>query len=128
MKITFHHICIETNCYDKSIDFYTKIFDFTIIEEKKDFHRRDFNTWLQNDQIIIELQTPKRSDEKEVVIKGNNGLKHICFKVDDLDETVKEIENKGYLSFLPGKRIYEVFGTKLSKLEAPEGTIIELRS
>lgn len=128
MKIAFHHICVETNCYEKSINFYTRIFDFSIIEEKKDFHGRDFNTWLKNDEIIIELQTPKRSDANELVVKGNNGLKHICFKVDDLKEAVNEIENKGYNNFLPGKRIYEVMATKLSKLAAPEGTIIELRN
>lgn len=128
LKISFHHICIETNCYTESINFYGEIFNFSIIEEKKDFHGRDFNTWLKNDEMIIELQTPKRSNSNDLIGKGNNGIKHVCFKVDDVEEAVSEIETKGYNYFLPGKRIYEVLGNKLSKLEAPDGTIIELRS
>ena len=126
MDLSFHHICIETHCYKESIDFYTKVMNFNILHESKDFHGRDYNTWLQNGSIIIELQTPKKDTNREIC-KGNIGIMHICFRVDNLIETIAEIENKGFSNFINGKRTYKVLNSLLCKLETPEGSIIELR-
>lgn len=61
MKIkNLHHICIQTEKYYESLDFYTKILGFEIIKETKNFHSRDFNTWLKFGSFMIELQTSKK--------------------------------------------------------------------
>ena len=125
MDLKFHHICIETFYYIESIDFYTRILGFSIVKESKDFHGRKFNTWIKNDEIVIELQTPKRTEEKREL--GNIGIMHICFSVKDLRAFIENIKEKGFKDFLPGKRNYKVKGCELSKILAPEGTIIELR-
>jgi len=59
LDITFHHICIETNCYSKSIDFYKNVFGFCVVDKKHNFHNREYCTWLKKNDVIIELQTPK---------------------------------------------------------------------
>jgi glyoxylase I family protein len=103
------------------------VLGFNIVEETKDFHGREYNTWIKNEDVIIELQTPKRSEDNKKYKTGNKGLMHICFRVNALKAFVEEIEENGFKDFLPGKRIYKVKDKELSKLIAPEGTIIELR-
>jgi glyoxylase I family protein len=126
LKIEFHHVCIETDCYRRSIEFYEGILGFHMIEETLDFHEREYTTWLKKDNVIIELQTPKRGSSETTRI-GNIGLMHVCFEVSAIDECIEEIESKGYTGFLDGKRKYKVKDGFLSKVKAPEGTIIELR-
>ncbi len=126
MNIEFHHICIETDDYKESLAFYTKAMGFHILEEKRDFHGRDFNTWIRNGSVIIELQTPKIAG-KELPSLGNRGIRHVCFKVEDLDEAIDRLETQGFKDFLDGKKKYRVFDSFLCKLKAPEGTVIELR-
>ena len=35
-----HHVCIQTENYKESLDFYNKILGFEIIKESKNFHKR----------------------------------------------------------------------------------------
>lgn len=126
MNIEFHHICIETDDYKESLAFYTKAMGFHILEEKRNFHGRDYNTWIKNGSVIIELQTPKMAD-KDLPSLGNRGIRHVCFKVEDLDEAIHRLETQGFKDFLDGKKKYRVFDSFLCKLKAPEGTVIELR-
>ena len=58
-----HHICIQTENYKESLDFYTRILGFEIVKESKNFHNREYNTWLKLENFMIELQTPKNGDE-----------------------------------------------------------------
>lgn len=129
LAFTFHHICIETNVYQESINFYIRVLDFEVINESKDFHNRDFNTWLQNGNIKLELQTPKKSDKEEMVIPiiGSKGIMHIAFEVDNIYKTMNRINESGCNNLNLQNKIYEVCGNKISKLIAPEGTIIEFR-
>lgn len=59
-----HHICIQTNCYNESKMFYTDILGFKLIQETKNFHGREYNTWLDLNGFMIELQTGKDNLEK----------------------------------------------------------------
>lgn len=43
MKI-MHHVCIQTEKYKESLEFYTKILGFELVTETPNFHKRDFNT------------------------------------------------------------------------------------
>ncbi|MDF1618712.1 VOC family protein [Petrocella sp. FN5] len=60
--MTLHHICIQTDCYYESIQFYKEIFGFVVVKETKGFHGRHFNSWIKRDNFMIELQT-NRVDE-----------------------------------------------------------------
>ena len=127
MKI--HHICIQTDNYDNSLKFYKNILGFTIFKETKNFHQRAYNTWLELDSLMIELQTKKEDQKLIDFSKNSKGINHICFLVDDVEKEYIRIKKLGYNKF---KRkndsdIYIVENEKLLKIIAPEGTIIEIR-
>lgn len=135
MGFSVHHVCIETDRYEESLGFYVGLLGFRVEEESRGFHGRAYNAWLRRDSAIIELQTPAEGRIAPRSASGGAaarpgpelGLMHFCLEVDDLEATLADLESKGFRGFLPGKRLYEVFGSRLSKLRAPEGTIVELR-
>lgn len=124
-----HHVCIQTNHYEDSLSFYTKILNFKLVKESAGFHGRDYNTWLEQDGFMIELQTNKQSETLSEASQHSKGLTHLCFLVDDVKEEVERILALNYTNFKfkDGKALYEVEGSYLSKVIAPEGTIIEFR-
>jgi len=129
MLKSVHHICIETDRYEESLEFFRVILGFEIVKEIKGFHGRAYNTWLKNEGIEIELQTTKGDALERMAPAGCPGIAHVCFSVDDLKGHVKEMLAKGYNRFREkaGEIIYVVEGKALCKVIAPEGTVIELR-
>ncbi len=124
-----HHICIQTETYKESLEFYTKILGFELVKETPDFHTRDYNTWLKLDTFMIELQTNKKDEKLSKWSSSNEGIVHICFLVDDVKEEYERIKGLGYTNFKVknGEEIYKVENSYLLKIKAPEGTEIEMR-
>lgn len=42
-----HHVCIQTEKYEESLEFYIKILGFELVKESPNFHGRTFNSWLR---------------------------------------------------------------------------------
>ena len=126
---SFHHICIQTENYPASLAFYVDLLGFKIIKETAGFHTRRYNTWLQGAGVMIELQTPKEGTNFNEWSSLNSGPVHICFMVEDVTKAYHSLKQKGYNSFKikNGKELYEVKGSPLFKVKAPEGTEIEIR-
>lgn len=124
-----HHVCIQTRNYNKSLEFYTKILGFKIIQETKNFHNREYNTWLKLDSFMIELQTNKKEDKLNNWSELNEGIVHMCFLVDNVQEEFQRIKSLGYTKFKVknGEELYKVENSFLFKIKAPEGTEIEIR-
>lgn len=124
-----HHICIQTDEYQKSLEFYTNILGFKVIKESKGFHGRDYNTWLELSGFMIELQTPKKDIKFIEWNKNNAGIVHMCLMVDDVQGEYRRIKDTGYKSFKVknGEELYAVEGEYLFKVKAPEGTEVEFR-
>lgn len=123
-----HHLCIQTDCYEKSLEFYCKVFDYKVIKESKDFHNRYYNTWIECDGLMIELQTNKKGEALIDYSGSNKGLVHFCYYVDDLDSEYNRMKAFGcQFKSKHGEDIYTVEGGRLLKVIAPEGAIIELR-
>lgn len=122
-----HHLCIQTNDYIASKTFYEQL-GFELVQESPDFHTRAFNSWLKLGDFYIELQTNKVDETLTPYTKHTAGPVHFALYVDDLQAEVARLEQLG-MPFLPkhGGNIYFVVDGHLSKLKAPEGTIIELR-
>jgi len=131
MLRVLHHVCIETDCYEKSLTFYKDILGFSVIRETAGFHGRKYNTWLKNIDILIELQTPKkhRCGFFPFSLSRKSGIDHICFLVDDICKEVARIKSAGHRLFKEkdSGSVYQVDGFSLCKVIAPEGTVIELR-
>lgn len=124
-----HHVCIQTENYEASLDFYTRILGFEVVSETTNFHGREYNTWLKLDNFMIELQTPKEGDNFNKWSSLNLGPVHIAFMVDNVEQEYEKIKSLGYNDFKlkDGKVIYKVLGESLFKIKAPEGTEIEMR-
>lgn len=128
-KKIIHHVCIQTNDYKNSLDFYNQILDFEIVQETKNFHNRDYNTWLKCGDFMIELQTPKNNIPLNNYSTLNEGIVHMCFFVDNIHSEYEKIKSCGYTKFKlkNNKEIYKVENRFLFKVIAPEGTEIEFR-
>ena len=115
--------------YNESLEFYTKILGFEIMQETKDFHNRDFNTWLKLGEFMIELQTGKKEENLYSWSEANEGIVHMCFLVENVQEEFNRIRELGYNKFKikNGEMIYKVKNWCLFKVKAPEGTEIEMR-
>lgn len=126
---TVHHICIQTNDYEKSLKFYTEILGFEIIKETKSFHSRNFNTWLQLGSFMIELQTGKAGEKLNEYNRQSEGIVHFCVCSDNIQDEYKRLKKLGFSNFLRknGEDIYMVENGYLFKITAPEGTIVEIR-
>lgn len=128
-KRMIHHICIQTEKYKESLDFYTRILGFEMVIETPNFHKRDFNTWLRLGDFMIELQTPKSGESLNQWSSLNEGIVHMCFLVENVKEEYERIKSLGYISFKKknGQEIYKVEDGYLFKVKAPEGTEVEMR-
>lgn len=124
-----HHVCIQTEVYEESLNFYKNILEFKIVNETRNFHGREYNTWLKLNNFMIELQTPKGNDNLHKWSNLNAGPVHLGFIVDNVQEEYERIEKLGYSNFKlkNGKVVYQVEGESLFKIKAPEGTEIEIR-
>lgn len=130
MKIKmFHHVCIQTTDYKASLEFYKDFLGFELIKESPGFHGREYNSWLRAGGCMIELQTPKENEEFIPWNKSNSGPVHIAFVVEDVQAMYTFLKSKGYSRFKVknGLEVYEVEGSPLFKVKAPEGTEIEIR-
>lgn len=123
-----HHICIQTNTYEESKRFYMDILGFKLINETPNFHGRYYNTWLDLNGFMIELQTGK--DVLDKYNKESEGIVHFALYEENIDEFVSKIKDNKDIKFKKkdGQIIYQVENSKLVKLIAPEGTIVEIRN
>lgn len=124
-----HHVCIQTEKYKESLEFYTKILGLKLVKEIPNFHNRDFNTWLEMGTFMIELQTSKKGEKLKSWSSLNKGIVHMCFLVDNVQKEFERIKKLGYTNFKSknGQEIYKVEDGFLFKIKAPEGTEIEMR-
>ena len=109
-----HHVCIQTDKYKESLDFYTNILGFKVVQESKNFHTRDYNTWIKSGEFMIELQTAKSNDTLNKWSSLNSGPVHLGFLVDDVEKEYNRIKSLGYENFKlkNGQIVYEVEGEK----------------
>lgn len=92
MKLTaLHHIAIIVSDYKKSKEFYVDKLGFEIIRENYRQGREDYKLDLKMGDIELEIfgvnNPPKRVTRPEAC-----GLRHLAFKVDNIDETIGELK------------------------------------
>jgi glyoxylase I family protein len=127
MNMHIHHICIQTNDYEASKQFYINL-GFSLHKETAGFHSRDFNTWLQLGDFYIELQTAKTNETLRDFHKQSTGIVHFCLYTDDFKKEITRLEQLNVpFQQKDGSNIYFVENGFLAKIIAPEGTIIEVR-
>ncbi|WP_044469929.1 VOC family protein [Mannheimia massilioguelmaensis] len=120
----FHHVAIIVSDYQKSKAFYTEILGAKIIEETYRSSRDSYKLDLCfPDSSQLELfsfpNPPKRLSQPEAC-----GLRHLAFKVDDIDEAVRYLRSKQVEC--EDIRIDELTGKKFTFFRDPDNLPLEL--
>ncbi|MGV8981789.1 SMU1112c/YaeR family gloxylase I-like metalloprotein [Clostridium sp.] len=125
MKLNkIHHIAIICSNYEISKDFYVNILGLKIIKETYREDRGSYKLDLgvgENDQIELFSfpQSPKRPSYPEAL-----GLRHLAFEVNNIDEVIKELNNKNIIT--EDIRIDEITRKKFTFFSDPDDLPIEL--
>jgi glyoxylase I family protein len=119
-----HHIAIIAGNYERSKKFYTEILGFTIEHEYFRPERNSFKCDLSlNGIYTIELfsfpNPPQRLTNPEAT-----GLRHVAFKVNNLDEAILFLHQKG----VPAEsvRLDEYTGKRFTFFKDPDHLPIEI--
>jgi glyoxylase I family protein len=120
---TIHHVAIIVSDYEKSKHFYVDLLGFQIIRENYRAGRGDYKLDLALGDYELEIfgipGSPKRPSYPEAC-----GLRHLAFKVDCIEETVKELNNLGIET--EPIRIDEFTDKKMTFFKDPDGLPLEL--
>ena len=89
-----HHIAIIVSDHDRALDFYVNKLGFSVIRDCFRQERSDWKTDLALDGLELEIFTrenpPKRPSYPEAC-----GLRHLAFRVADIEAAVAELAEKG---------------------------------
>lgn len=118
-----HHIAIIGSNLEASKHFYIDALGFTLIREIYREDIKDYKLDLQLDgyelELFIKENCPARPNYPEAY-----GLRHIAFYVDNIEETVHELVEKG-IEVEP-IRIDSITNKKMTFFKDPDGLPIEL--
>ena len=119
-----HHIAIICSDYNISKRFYTEVLGFKIISEHYREERKSWKCDLSlNGKYLIELfsfpNPPKRTSRPEAA-----GLRHLAFRVKDIDSTVSDLNRKGVK--LEPVRVDEYTGKRFTFFNDPDNLPLEL--
>lgn len=120
----FHHVAIICSDYPRSKQFYTEILGFSVIAENYREARGSYKCDLAlADGSQIELfsfpSAPTRPSRPEA-----QGLRHLAFKVDDLDAAIQKLTDKG-VECEP-IRVDEYTEKRFTFFQDPDGLPLEL--
>lgn len=120
---SIHHIAIIASNYEVSKDFYVNKLGLKIIRENYRKDRNSYKLDLKIGTSEIELfsmvNPPKRPSYPEAC-----GLRHLAFKVTNIQEAIKELNDKGIKT--EPVRIDEYSNKKFTFFSDPDGLPLEL--
>ncbi|MEM6752464.1 MAG: VOC family protein [Cyanobacteria bacterium P01_C01_bin.38] len=125
MKVSkIHHVAIICSNYEVSKYFYTEVLGFSIIQETFRDSRNSYKLDLrvgENDQIELFSfpNPPERASKPEAC-----GLRHLCFGVDNIEETVSYLKSKGVA--VEDIRIDEMTGKRFAFFKDPDNLPLEI--
>ena len=125
MKLSaVHHIAIIVSDIEKARKFYVQKLGFAVIRENYRIERDDWKMDLRiNDstelEIFVEKNPPQRVNFPEAC-----GLRHLAFRVESVDETVRELDGIG----IPCEPVrFDTYtGEKMTFFHDPDGLPIEI--
>ncbi len=119
-----HHVAIICSDYEKSKNFYVNILGLKVIEETYRKERDSYKLDLKvGDFGQIELFSFNNPPERPSYPEAR-GLRHLAFEVDEIEKSVKELEDNGVK--VEPARIDEVTGKKFTFFEDPDKLPLEL--
>jgi len=131
MSEKIHHFGIAVNDFEKSLNKWKSLFSLKNekIEEIKDRGVK-VATLSFDKEPMIELLEAIGDDSPidKFIKKQGEGLHHICFKTDDLDQKVKELKKKG-IRFVQDSPVSGAGGSRIIFMHPDNlnGVLIELK-
>lgn len=125
MKINkIHHIAIICSNYQKSKDFYVNLLGFEIIQEtlrkERNSYKLDLRVGTQDQiELFSFLDPPQRPNQPE-----SCGLRHLAFEVDDIDQSVTDLLEKGIK--VEPIRLDEITGKRYTFFQDPDHLPLEI--
>ena len=125
MKINrIHHVAIICSDYKKSKEFYIEKLGFEIenevYREERDSYKLDLKVaGIYQIELFSFPNPPERVNAPEA-----RGLRHLAFEVDNLEETVTELNKKGIET--EPVRIDEITGKKFTFFKDPDNLPLEI--
>ena len=118
-----HHIAIICSDYSKSLQYYTKLLGFQLIQESYRAERDSYKADLSlHGQYCLELFSfptpPTRPSYPEAV-----GLRHLAFEVDDVAAVAEFLKAQG--QHCEAIRLDEISGKRFLFTQDPDGLPIE---
>ena len=124
MKSKFTYVGIRVTDLQRSIDFYTKILGMKVTGRGKIEQTKGETVGLQSEKegFTLELNYYEVGSPYNTEYSVGEGLDHLAFKVDDLDDALKEAKKAGHRTILQMK----ANGGRWAYIEDPNGIWIEL--
>ena len=124
MKLTkVHHVAVIGSDYETSRHFYVDVLGFEVLREVYREERGDWMLNLKLDDLEIELfimkDHPKRPSYPEAY-----GLRHLAFRVESVEDAVRELNAKGIQTEPIRTDTYT--GEKMTFFSDPDGLPLEL--
>ncbi len=124
MKAKFVAVGIRVKELQESVDFYVKLLGMEIVGRGKLEETK--GEWIElaseNDGFILELNYYEVGSPYRVEYVVGEGLDHLTFKLDDLDEALKKMDLAGY----PVKDKHRQGKFQWAYVEDPNGIWIQL--
>ena len=118
-----HHVAIIVSDYEKSKEFYVNKLGFAVIRENYRPERGDWKLDLKLGEAELEIfgipGRPARPTNPEA-----NGLRHLAFHVESVEETVRELERRGIET--EPIRWDEFTGKRMTFFKDPDGLPLEI--
>ena len=118
-----HHVAIIVSDYEVSRRFYVELLGFKVIRENYRPEKDDYKLELELDGCELELfsgkYNPLRPSYPEAL-----GLRHLAFRVEDMDAAVRELNEKGVDT--EPVRMDQFTGRRMTFFHDPDGLPLEL--
>jgi len=124
MRAKFMYVGIRVTDLQKSIDFYTKLLGMKVVGGGKvaQTNGETVNLESEKDGFNLELNHYGENSRFNTEYDVGEGLDHLAFKVDDLDEILKEAHLMGHRTVLD----ITSDNVRWAYIEDPNGIWIEL--
>lgn len=123
MKSKFTYVGIRVKDLQKSMDFYTKLLGMNVKDRSKIELTKGETVSLETEGgFILELNYYEKDSPHYTDYNVGEGLDHLAFSVEDLDETLEEARSGGYRVIAEMKSD----GSRWAYVEDPNGIWIEL--
>ena len=126
-----HHVGIVVDDIESGIQRYKALFGFVPVTEVTDDPIQKVSVVLlsnpEADGVPIELIAPLTDDSPvSNILKGNVRLYHLCFLVENIEETLKNFRSNGAI-VISGPVPAELFeGKRIAFLYTPDKYVVEL--